>query len=63
MNTVDHNTFQNQINAYLQGTPEDVFTWFSGYRMRFFASKGLATAIDDVWAKVRATTPAASPRP
>jgi multiple sugar transport system substrate-binding protein len=52
MNAVDHNTFQNQIGAYLQGTPEDDFTWFSGYRMRFFAAKGLATAIDDVWTKV-----------
>ena len=53
MNTVDHGTFQNQISAYLQGTPEDDFTWFSGYRMRFFASKGLTTPIDDVWAKVK----------
>ena len=52
MNTVDHGTFQNQIGAYLQGTPESAFTWFSGYRMRFFAAKGLATPIDDVWAKV-----------
>src|SRR4051794_25980721 len=26
-NTVDHNTFQNQINSYLQGKPDDVFTW------------------------------------
>ena len=52
MNAVDHNTFQNQISSYLQGTPDDDFTWFSGYRMRFFAAQGLATAIDDVWAKV-----------
>jgi multiple sugar transport system substrate-binding protein len=52
MNTVDHNTFQDQINSYLGGTPDDDFTWFSGFRMRFFASKGLATPIDDVWANV-----------
>ncbi len=39
MNTVDHNTFQDQINNYLGGTPDDVFTWFSGYRMRFFAAR------------------------
>ena len=52
MNTVDHNTFQDQINNYLGGTPDDAFTWFSGFRMRFFASKGLATPIDDVWAGV-----------
>ena len=48
-NTVDHNTFQEQINSYLQGSPDDVFTWFAGYRMRFFASKGLAGDISDVW--------------
>lgn len=48
-NTVDHNTFQEQINSYLQGRPDDVFTWFAGYRMQFFAQKGLAGEIDDVW--------------
>jgi multiple sugar transport system substrate-binding protein len=53
MNTVDHGTFQDQITNYLQATPEDVFTWFSGHRMRFFAAKGLATPIDDVWDKVK----------
>src|SRR5437868_5406289 len=53
VNTVDHGTFQNQITSYLQGTPEDVFTWFSGHRMRFFASKGLATQIDDAWGAVK----------
>ena len=49
VNTVDHNTFQQQINTYLQGRPQDVFTWFAGYRMQFFAQKGLLTPIDDVW--------------
>ena len=49
VNTVDHNTFQEQINNYLQGSPDDVFAWFAGYRMRFFASKGLAGDISDVW--------------
>ena len=52
INTVDHTTFQDQLSSYLQATPEDVFTWFSGYRMRFFAGQGLATDISDVWAKV-----------
>jgi multiple sugar transport system substrate-binding protein len=52
INTVDHGTFQDQISAYLQGTPDDVFTWFSGYRMRFFAAQGLATDISDVWSQV-----------
>lgn len=53
INTVSHNTFQDSINSYLQGTPEDAFTWFSGHRMRFFASKQLATPIDDVWDSVK----------
>jgi multiple sugar transport system substrate-binding protein len=54
INTVDHNTFQNNINNYLQGTPDDLYTWFAGYRMRFFAKQGLATPIDDVWDKIGA---------
>jgi multiple sugar transport system substrate-binding protein len=49
INTVDHNTFQEQINNYLQGKPDDVFTWFAGYRMRFFAAQGLAGDVSDVW--------------
>ena len=49
VNTVDHNTFQENINNYLQGSPDDVFTWFAGYRMRFFAAQGLAGDISDVW--------------
>jgi len=54
VNTIDHKSFQENINQYLQGTPDDVYAWFSGYRMRFFAAKGLAMPIDDVWAKVGA---------
>ena len=52
INTVDHNTFQQDITAYLQGTPDDLFTWFAGYRMQYFAAQGLALPIDDVWAKI-----------
>jgi multiple sugar transport system substrate-binding protein len=52
INTVDHNTFQNDITAYLQGTPNDLATWFAGYRMQYFAAQGLLEPIDDVWAKV-----------
>jgi multiple sugar transport system substrate-binding protein len=52
VNTVDHNTFQENINNYLQGKPDDVFTWFAGYRMRFFASQGLAGDLSDVWTKL-----------
>ncbi|WP_409471053.1 ABC transporter substrate-binding protein [Streptomyces sp. HC307] len=59
VNTKDSNTFQEQINSYLQGTPDDVFTWFAGYRMQFFAAKGLATPIDDVWQKISGNFPEA----
>ncbi|MBI3745146.1 MAG: carbohydrate ABC transporter substrate-binding protein [Chloroflexi bacterium] len=52
VNTVEHGAFQDSINSYLQGTPDDVFTWFAGYRMQFFAGQGLSTDISDVWAKV-----------
>jgi multiple sugar transport system substrate-binding protein len=52
VNTVDHGTFQDQISSYLQGTPDEVFTWFAGYRMQFFAAQGLATDISDLWGKV-----------
>ena len=49
VNTVDHENFQENINNYLQGNPDDVFTWFAGYRMRFFAAQGLAGDISDVF--------------
>ena len=51
-NTTDHNTFQNNISNYLQGTPDDLATWFAGYRLQFFAAQGLLTPIDDVWDKI-----------
>ena len=54
VNTVEHGKFQDSINAYLQGTPDDAYTWFAGYRMRFFASQGLATDISDVWSTIGA---------
>jgi multiple sugar transport system substrate-binding protein len=49
VNTTDHNTFQNNISNYLQGTPDDLATWFAGYRMQFFAAQNLLTPLDDVW--------------
>jgi multiple sugar transport system substrate-binding protein len=52
VNTVDHNSFQESINSYLQATPQDVFTWFAGIRMQYFAKKGLIDDITDVWDKV-----------
>jgi multiple sugar transport system substrate-binding protein len=52
INTTDHGKFQDSISSYLQGTPDDIFTWFAGYRMRFFAAQGLSTDISDVWSKI-----------
>src|SRR5664280_2323399 len=52
VNTTDHNTFQNNISNYLQGTPNDLATWFAGYRMQFFAAQNLLTPLDDVWTKI-----------
>jgi multiple sugar transport system substrate-binding protein len=49
LNAVDHNTFQESINTYLQGTPDDVFTWFAGFRMAQFAENGLITDLSEVW--------------
>ena len=46
---VDHNTFQDSINNYLQGSPADVFTWFAGYRLKTFADNGLIGDLSDVW--------------
>jgi multiple sugar transport system substrate-binding protein len=54
VNTIDHKTFQEQISTYLQGRPDDVFTWFAGYRMRFFANKALTGDVSDVWASLAA---------
>ncbi|HEY2298151.1 MAG TPA: ABC transporter substrate-binding protein [Jatrophihabitans sp.] len=54
VNTVSHNDFQEKINSYLQGSPDDAFTWFAGYRMRYYAAKGLVAPLDDVWDKLGA---------
>jgi multiple sugar transport system substrate-binding protein len=39
------------------GTPWDVVSWYSGYRMRRFAATGLLTPIDDVWSLVKDNFP------
>ncbi|WP_375426329.1 ABC transporter substrate-binding protein [uncultured Friedmanniella sp.] len=52
INTVPHNDFQNNINSYLQGSPDDAFTWFAGYRMRYYAAKDLVAPVDDVWSTI-----------
>ncbi|HEY2790893.1 MAG TPA: extracellular solute-binding protein [Micromonosporaceae bacterium] len=55
VNTVDHDTFQNDITNYLQGTPDSLATWFAGYRLQYFAAQGLLAPIDDVWDKIGGT--------
>ena len=49
VNTVDHEQFQENITSYLQGGPQDVYSWFAGYRMRFFADQGFAGDVSDLW--------------
>ncbi|MET0135955.1 MAG: ABC transporter substrate-binding protein [Kibdelosporangium sp.] len=49
INTKDHEAFQQQINSYLQGGPDDVWSWFAGFRLRFFASKQLVGDISELW--------------
>ena len=49
---------RTRSTATCRASPDDVFTWFAGYRMQFFAAKGLATPIDDVW---KALTPQMPP--
>ncbi|HET6531194.1 MAG TPA: ABC transporter substrate-binding protein [Actinoplanes sp.] len=49
LNEIDHNPFQENINTYLQGNPDDVFSWFAGYRMQFFAKRNLIGDVSDVW--------------
>src|SRR4029079_18865107 len=55
VNTTDHNTFQNNISTYLQGTPDSLATWVAGYRLQFFAAQDLLSPIDDVWDKIGGT--------
>jgi multiple sugar transport system substrate-binding protein len=49
INTVDHNSYQENFNTYIQ-QPDDVVSWFAGYRMRAFAGRGVVGDISDVWA-------------
>jgi multiple sugar transport system substrate-binding protein len=49
INTVDHNSYQENFNTYVQ-QPDDVMSWFAGYRMRAFAKTGVVGDISDVWA-------------
>jgi multiple sugar transport system substrate-binding protein len=50
--TIDHEQYQENITAYLQGGADDVWAWFAGYRMRFFADLGLAGDLSSLWEKI-----------
>lgn len=49
INTLDHNTYQENINSILQAQDDDVLAWFAGFRNKFFADQGLVGDISDVW--------------
>jgi multiple sugar transport system substrate-binding protein len=59
INTVDFNATGDTIDAYLGGAPEDLLTFLTGFLMRRVAGEGLLEPIDDVWASVGSTFPAA----
>ncbi len=48
-NVLDNETFQENFNSYLQGDPDDVFTWFAGFRARFFDDQGFTGDLTNVW--------------
>jgi multiple sugar transport system substrate-binding protein len=54
VSTTNHNDFQDQFNAFMQATPDDIVKWFTGERLRFPARNGLLTPIDDVWQTISA---------
>ena len=49
INTLDHNTYQENITSILQAKEDDVLAWFAGFRNKFFADQGLVGDITDVW--------------
>ena len=49
INTLDHNTYQENITSILQAQEDDVLAWFAGFRNKFFADQGLVGDISDVW--------------
>ncbi len=49
LNEVDHNTYQEQINAYMQDPPDDVAPWFAAFRLGALARQDFLLDISDVW--------------
>jgi multiple sugar transport system substrate-binding protein len=52
VNTMAAQQFQERISTYLQATPDDVFSWFAGNRMRFFAQQNLIGDASAAWQTV-----------
>ncbi|GII57735.1 ABC transporter substrate-binding protein [Planotetraspora thailandica] len=52
MNVMPRAQLVDNISSYLQSNPEDVITWYAGYKMRYYAAKGLLAPVDDVWEKI-----------
>ena len=52
VNVMPRTQLVDNILTYLQGSPQNVITWFAGYRMRYYAGKGLFAPVDDVWEKI-----------
>lgn len=49
VNTISHEDFKTLLRTWLNSPKApDVVTWFSGERMRYFASKNLIEPIDDI---------------
>jgi multiple sugar transport system substrate-binding protein len=43
------NPFQESIESYLEGSPDDVFTWYGGERMRALVAEGLVEDLSGIW--------------
>lgn len=52
INTLDHNTYEENISTILQAQDDDVLAWFAGFRNKFFADQGLVGDLSDVWDSV-----------
>lgn len=49
LNEVDHNTWQENINTYLQDPADDVIPWFAAFRLGALARQDFLLDISDVW--------------
>ena len=53
LKTSDPSIFRYSTATYLEGAPDDLFTFSPGYRMRSYVEKGLVLPIDEVWDLVK----------